>query len=299
MTLAEKFKAALAKINTAIAQSGFNVQVTGGDKLSLDLAGVKIEQPDDFYVSGYVRPDGTYNIMASLYMDKPGIDGFHEKVRLEYDPNSDSNDFAMQPVEAATAKVATPRELQAKIDTLTEEVATRKDFVSPTDMQTKIDAAVAEAKAAALPAGDDTAAMTQDDVNKQIDAAMAERDAIELAMTTRSESLVADGFTLTEERKTMLATFTADAAGDTAFTDWIKNLKVEQASMLKVLDEKGIETTDALKSAVACLNNKADSGFTALIASHSTPAQEQTFSPSLTSAIGSSDAGETPGKGMC
>ena len=288
MTLAERMKAVLAKINKALAQSGFTVQVAGGDKLSLNLAGNQIDQPDDFYLSGYKRGDGTYQIFASLYLDRPGIDGFVQKVRLEYEPN-DSGDFSLTEVDPATAKVKTPRELQAEIAAHVETIAGYEGFLSPTEVQAKIDEAVAAAKADPGD-GDGTKDMlTPEQVDEKINDAMAARDAIEASMKSRSEQLVADGFVLTEERKTMLATFTADKAGDQGFTDWVKGLKTEQAAMIKDLESRGVEITDPIKSAVACLNSKADSGFAALMASHGAASDTPPFNPSLGAAGDDSD----------
>ena len=296
MTLAEKIalamKNALAKINKTLAQSGFTVQVAGGDKLSLNLAGNQIDQPDDFYLSGYKRGDGTYQIFASLYLDRPGIDGFVQKVRLEYEPN-DSGDFSLTEVDPATAKVKTPRELQAEIAAHVETIAGYEGFLSPTEVQAKIDEAVAAAKADPGD-GDGTKDMlTPEQVDEKINDAMAARDAIEASMKSRSESLVADGFVLTEERKGMLATFTADEAGDNAFAARIKTLKTDQAAMLKDLEDKGVEISDSIKSAVACLNGKGDSGFAALVASHGSSPGTQ-FSPSLGSSepTGSTEPGD-------
>ncbi len=276
--IAAAMKAALAKINTVLAQSGFTVQVAGGNSLSLDLAGNKIDQPDDFYLSGYKRSDGTYQIQASLYIDKPGIDGFVQKVRLEYEP-SDSGDFALTEVEAATAKVKTPRELQAQIDVHVETIAGFEGFLSPAEVQAKIDAAVAEVTANTGGGGDDKDLLTREQVDEKINDAMAARDAIESAMKSRSAQLIADGFPLTDERKNTLATFSADKDGDQAFSAWIKTLKADQATMLQALDDEGVDVTDPIKSAVACLNNQADSGYAALVAAHGI--KRDTFSPSL------------------
>ena len=283
----KNMKQALANLNKALAQSGFSVQVAGGDKLSLDLAGNKIDQPDDFYLSGWLRSDGTYNISASLYMDKPGIDGFVQKVRLEYQPSTDvetPGEFTMTEVEAATAKVLTPRELQAKIETMTQEIAGFEGYLSPSEVKAKVDEAVAAVKPAD-DVGDDL--LTQDQVQTQIDESHAKRDAIEAALVSRSEKIVAEGFTLTDERKSHLATFAVDEAGNKEFTTWLTGLKTAQVAMLKDLDSKGIETTDKIKSAVACLNNMNESGYTALVAAQGAEAGPA-FAPSLAA---SGDAG--------
>ncbi len=283
----KNMKQALAKLNKALAQSGFSVQVAGGDKLSLDLAGNKIDQPDDFYLSGWLRSDGTYNISASLYMDKPGIDGFVQKVRLEYQPSTDvetPGEFTMTEVEAATAKVLTPRELQAKIETMTQEIAGFEGYLSPSEVKAKVDEAVAAVKPAD-DVGDDL--LTQDQVQTQIDESHAKRDAIEASLVSRSEKIVAEGFTLTDERKSHLATFAVDEAGNKEFTTWLTGLKTAQVAMLKDLDLKGIETTDKIKSAVACLNNMNESGYTALVAAQGAEAGPA-FAPSLAA---SGDAG--------
>ena len=283
----KNMKQALANLNKALAQSGFSVQVAGGDKLSLDLAGNKIDQPDDFYLSGWLRSDGTYNISASLYMDKPGIDGFVQKVRLEYQPSTDvetPGEFTMTEVEAATAKVLTPRELQAKIETMTQEIAGFEGYLSPSEVKAKVDEAVAAVKPAD-DVGDDL--LTQDQVQTQIDESHAKRDAIEASLVSRSEKIVAEGFTLTDERKSHLATFAVDEAGNKEFTTWLTGLKTAQVAMLKDLDLKGIETTDKIKSAVACLNNMNESGYTALVAAQGAEAGPA-FAPSLAA---SGDAG--------
>ncbi len=270
---AATMKTALAKINALIAQSGFTVQVAGGDKLSLDLAGNQIEQPDDFCLYGYKRSNGEYNISASLYMDQPGIDGFVQKVRLEYEPN-DTGDFELTEVETAAAKVLTPRELTAQVEAHVATIAGFAGYLSPTEVQAKI----AEAVAAIKPA-DTKDLLTREQADKMIADSNAARDAIEEAMTTRSEALVANGFVLTEERKSHLTTFAADEAGNTAFTAWLTSLKTAQAAMLADLAGKGIEASDSIKAAVACLNDKGDSGFTALVASHVEPAVG--FNPSM------------------
>ncbi len=298
MTLAQKMKAALAKINAVLAQSGFTVQVTGGDKLSLDLAGNQIDQPDDFYLSGYKRSDGSYDIFASLYMDKPGIDGFVQKVRLEYEPSDDGN-FALTEVDPATAKVKTPREMQAEIAAHVETIAGFNGYLSPTEAQAKVDEAVAAAKAAANDgAGDTKDLLTPDQVKTQIDEAMAKRDAIEASMKSRSETLITAGFVLTEERKATLAEFTADDAGDKAFAAWVNTLKTDQATMLKDLESRGVEISDPIKKAVACLNSKSDSGFTALMASHGAQ-PESRFSPSMDPAGDGGSAVEGEFKRVC
>jgi len=288
-TMPKNMKTALAKFNKALAQSGFSVQVAGGDALTLDLAGTEIKQPDDFSIYAYRKSNGDYHISASLYMEKPGIDGFKEKVRLEYEPSADdSGEFAMTEVETANAKVKTPRELTAQIETLAQEIAGFKGFLSPSEVQVKVDEAVAAAKGTA-PAGD-VDMLTQEQVDKQISDAMAQRDAVEASMVSRSEKLETDGFTLTDERKSHLATFTADEAGDTAFNAWLADLKTAQAAMLRDLDTRGIEPTDAIKAAVACLNGIGDSGYTALVASRGS--EPPAFTPSMAA---SGDAPSSPG----
>jgi len=275
-------KLALAKFNKALAQSGFSVQVTGGDALTLDLAGTEIKQPDDFSIYAYRKSNGDYYISASLYMEKPGIDGFKEKVRLEYEPSADdSGEFTMTEVETANAKVKTPRELAAQIETMTQEIAGFKGFLSPSEVQVKVDEAVAAAKGAA-PTGDEGDLITQKQVDTQIKDAMAQRDAVEASMVSRSEKLESDGFTLTDERKSHLATFTADEAGNVAFNAWLADLKTAQVAMLKDLDAKDIEPTDNIKAAVACLNGINDSGYTALVASRGS--DPPTFTPSMAAA---------------
>jgi len=285
MTLAEKaalaMKNALAKINKVLAQSGFTIQVAGSDKLTLDLAGNLINQPEEFYLYASKRSDGSYGVTASLHILEGGIDGFKKDTRLEW---AGGDEPSMTEIEPATAKVKTPRELQAQIDAHVETIAGFEGFLSPTEVQAKIAAAVAEA--AAVPGDEDgdkdllTPAQVDEKISDGISDAMAARDAIEASMKSRSEKLVADGFVLTEERKTMLATFTADEAGDTAFAVWVKTLKTEQATMLKDLEKKGVEISDSIKSAVACLNSQADSGFAALVASHSDQ-QDTAFNPSF------------------
>ena len=274
-------KQAIANLNKALAQSGFTVQVAGGDSLELDLAGNQISNPDDFYLSGYQRSDGTYSISGSLYMAKAGIDGFKEKVRLEYEPNEDG-DFELTQVEASDAKVKTPRELTAQIEVLAQEIAGFDGYLSPTDVKAKVDAAVAAA-AAGNDDGDKnllTPEQVDGKISDGINDAMAARDAIEASMTSRSEKLVADGFVLTDERKSHLATFTADEAGDKAFATWVKDLKTAQAAMIADLKSKDVEITDAMESAVACLDDIKGSGYTALVASY---VPKTGFNPSLLS----------------
>ena len=117
---------------------------------------------------------------------------------------------------------------------------------------------------------------------------MAERDAIEASMKSRSEALVEAGFALTEERKQTLAEFKADDSGDKAFATWIAGLKTEQAAMLRDLAGKGVDVTDSVKAAVACLNNRNESGYTALVAMNAKPEESHTFNPSLSHGIASS-----------
>ncbi len=279
MTLAQKMKAALAKINAVLAQSGFTAQVTGGDKLSLNLAGNQIDQPEDFYLSGYRKQDGGYVVNASLHILQSGIDGFLENVRLEW---AGGDNASMTEVDPAIATIKTPRELQAEVAAHVETIAGFNGYLSPAEAQAKVEEAVATAIADAKKgAGDDTKnLLTPDQGQALIDDAMAKRDALEASMKSRSEALVAGGFVLTEERKASLTEFTADEAGDQAFATWIKALETEQAVMLKELESKDVEITAPIKAAVACLNSKSDSGFTALMASHGAQ-PESRFSPSM------------------
>ena len=170
------------------------------------------------------------------------------------------------------------------METMAQKLAGFEGYLSPTEVQTKVDEAVAAAK----PADDDTdGTITQEQVDKQISDAMAQRDAVEASMVSRSEKLEADGFTLTDERKSHLATFAADEAGDKAFSAWLAGLKTAQIAMLKDLDARDIDPTACIKAAWPCMNGMNDSGYTALVASRGS--ESPTFSPSMPS------AGDLPG----
>ncbi len=282
-TVMPNMKEALAKLNTILAQSGFTVQVTGGDKLSLDLAGNKIDQPEDFYLSGWKRGDGTYTVNASLHILAGGIDGFKEDKRLEW--AGGDGETMMTEVTPDTAKIKTPAEMKAVIEALNETVAGFEGFLSPADVQTKIDEAIAAATAGAAPVDKDlfTKEQMDEQVQTAVQTAMDAKAAIEATIKSRGEELVANGFVLTAERETSLAAFTVDATGDVAFKSWLTQLKANQKAMLEDVKKAGVEVTEPIKSALAHLDCKEDSGFTALMASCGQPE----FSPSLEAGGGS------------
>jgi hypothetical protein len=273
-------KQAMAKINKILAEgSGFDVKVEGGNKLSLNLAGNQIDQPDDFSLYAWQRSDGTYSISASLYMSQPGIDGFVQKVRLEYEPNDDG-EFELSQVEASDAKVKTPRELQAQIAEQATTIAGFEGFVSPTELAAKIAEAVAAAKPVDDPAGDKP--ITQDDVDAQIATAMKARDHADATLATRCAQMESADFVLTDERKESVSAFEATPEGDKAFATWMKGLQDNQVAMLAELKAKDVEVTDSIKTAVAHIDSVKDSGFKALVASHAVAASN--FNPSMPAA---------------
>ena len=275
------WKTILAKINSVLAQSGFSVQVAGGDKLTLDLAGNTIEQPDDFYLYAFKKSDGTYAVSASLTVSKSGIDGFKEQVRLEYEPNDDGN-FAMTEVETADAKVKTPTEVQAQIDALNETIAGFAGFLSPDQVKAKVEEAVAAAKGDAPPKDPLTQEQIDEQISEGVQAGLDAQAAATAAAKSRGEALVAKSLILTPERETALATFAVGDDGDKAFNAWLTQLVASNRDMIKAVEKEGIEVTDSVKAAVAHIDSKNDSGFAALMASRkdATPV----FTPSLAAA---------------
>lgn len=291
-----KWKAILAKINAALAQGGFSVDVKGGNSLSLDLAGNQIENPDDFSLWAYRKGDGTYAVRASMTILQPGIDGFKEQVHLEYDPDADG-ESAMREVETADSKFKTPTELQTQIDDQAATIAGFDGYLSPEQVKTK----VAEAVAAAAKSPETTGEpVTQEQIDKKIadgvQVALDTQAAVADAAKSRGEALVTKGFVLTPERETALATFAVGDDGDKLFNAWLAQLAANSKDMEKAVEEAGIEVTESLKAAMAHIDSKNDSGFAALVASQKDA--QPTFAPSLASA-GNPASNSVPMEGVC
>jgi len=305
MSLTSLAKAALAKIQAAIAQGGFSLQVAG-DQLTLTLGENVIKQPDDFSLYGYRRSDGEYALRASMEIAKGGIDGFKEKVRLEYTPDADGEAESMVPVEEGAEKVKTPKMYDAQILALMEtiknntktEEQVRGEYakhLSPEDHQKAVNVAVTKALADAGKDNLFTEEQLNSKVQKAVDDILKARDLAEGVAKVRGEKIKAEGFTLTKDRKSHIATFAVDEAGDTAFTAWVKKLKDNQSEMLEALKAENIEVTDNIKAALACVNSKEDSGFVALIASQG-GSEQKIFTPSM-GAGGSPETGQNEAEG--
>lgn len=266
---------------------GFIVTVDG-NKLGLTLAGQDINQPDDFYLSGYKLGDGTYAVHASLMVHQPGIDGFKEKVRYEYDPDNTDAATAMAPVKDGEEKVITAAMYEARLTALKATIKTEGDvrqefegWLSPADVKTKQDEAVAAALAEAGHENLITPEQLNDQVQQAVKDALDARSAAEAAAVLRGKQLQTEGFVLTDERVARVATFVIGDDGDKKFAAWMVELKADQVDMLKAIEAAGVEVNDQIKAALAHVNNKNEAGFAAVVAAHGKTAPQSQFAPSL------------------
>lgn len=277
-----KFKEMIAAI-----AAGFKAAVSGND-LKLTVGETEYVNPD-FYMSGYENGDGTYSVYASLTTKVSSDDGMEETKRFEYDGTPDNEDMVQ--VEASEAKVKMPLELIAAIVNLEDEkksiAAKYTDYVSKADADKMVTEAVAAALLKAKDGGDD---MDGDKITKEqasalakeeVDKAMATRDKEDATEASRCEQIEAGGFTLTDERKEVIASMPATDEGDKVFKSYLDSLVAGRTEMKKDFKDSGIDVGDkGVQAALAAIDNTKSSGFLAVKAALS--GSGGAFSPTLT-----------------
>jgi hypothetical protein len=280
-------KMTLKQLIAAVA-AGFEANVSGND-LSLTVGDSTFNNPD-FYMYGSENGDGSYSVYASLTVKIPSDNGMEETRRFEYDGTLDSGEMAQ--VEAAQASVKTPSEMQSVITQLEEANASVEkkyvDYVSKEDadqmVKEAVEAALAKAKEGDGDMGDK---ITKDEAAelaaKEVKKAMDVRDAEETALASRSEQIESNGFTLTPERKEVIASMPISEEGDKAFKSYLEGLIAGRTEMEKELKGAGIDVDDAkgVKASIASFDNAKSTGFKALMIAFGDESGS-TFSPALT-----------------
>jgi len=276
-------KMKLKELMAAIA-AGFKAAVSGND-LNLTVGETEYINPD-FYMYSSEDGDGKNTVYASLVTKVSDSDGMQETKRFEYDGSVDGDELVA--VEASAAKIKMPKELLADIASLEEEkseIASKyKDYVSKEDADKMVTEAVTAALKAEEGDGNMGDKITKDEASalakEEVDKAMATRDKEDAALASRSEQLEAGGFTLTPERKEVIAAIPSTDEGDKAFSSYLEGLVAGRTEMKKELKGSGIDIEDkGVQAALASVDNAKSTAFSAVKAALSLGGGA--FSPTL------------------
>lgn len=192
------------------------------------------------------------------------MDGFEKTERFELRPK-DSNDissFLITNLKGDTDMGEITA--QQLLDQLTEKY---KDYISPDDHKTVLDAAVDKAKA-------DAKGELETAVEKAKTDAKAEIEGQYTQISERKNKIKEAGLEITIDREKKAKAFSFDDKGDTEFDKYVDSLKASQNEMLDVFKEKKINVTDELKKQIASFDGKDDPRFLALLSGMSLAASK-------------------------